>query len=337
MQSLLSDNLPPMTATPFPKDALGRQVDYLRISVTDRCNERCLYCLPAGFHDWLPREKVLTLAEIIAVAETAVRMGVKRFRVTGGEPTARKEIVEIIAALASLPGVEHVSMTSNATRLKKLAAPLRAAGLHSLNISLDALDLDRYHAITGGHLPDVLAGIDAAIAAGFQIKLNTVLIRGKTEDQIPKLIDFGEEKNIPIRFIELMPISSAAMLDGDHFLSIREVKTKLGELHPIQRSYGSGPAKYFHLAGRKVILGFIGALTDLHFCERCNKMRLTCEGQLRPCLGNHQETDLMPALRPSINQDLLTQLFLETLATKPAGHIFRDNYQPHRIMTAIGG
>ena len=326
-----------MNATPFPTDASGRQVDYLRISVTDRCNERCLYCLPAGFHDWLPREKVLTLPEIIAVAEIAVRMGVTRFRITGGEPTARKEIVEVIAALASLPGVEHVSMTTNATRLEKLAKPLREAGLHSLNISLDALELELYHAITGGHLSHVLAGIDAAITAGFQIKLNTVLIRGKTEDQIEKLIDFAEEKNIPLRFIELMPISSVEMLDDDHFLSVREVKKKLGELHPIQRSFGAGPAQYFHLAGRKVILGFIGALTDLHFCERCNKMRLTCEGQLRPCLGNHQETDLMPALRPVINPDLLAQLFLETLTTKPAEHHFRDNYQPRRVMTAIGG
>lgn len=326
-----------MSTVPFPTDAHGRQVDYLRISVTDRCNERCLYCLPAGFHDWLPREKVLTLPEIIAVAEVAVRLGVKRFRVTGGEPTARKEIVEIIAALAALPGVEHVSMTTNATRLKTLAIPLRAAGLRSLNVSLDALELERYHAITGGHLPDVLAGIDAALAVGFQIKLNTVLIRGKTEDQIEKLIDFAEVKNVPLRFIELMPVSSAEMLDDNHFLPIREVKTKLGELHPIQRSYGAGPAKYFHLAGRKVVLGFIGALTDLHFCERCNKMRLTCEGQLRPCLGNHQETDLMPALRPVINHDLLSHLFLQTLATKPAEHLFRDNYQPRRVMTAIGG
>ncbi|MEO7932641.1 MAG: GTP 3',8-cyclase MoaA [Chthoniobacterales bacterium] len=320
-----------------PTDALGRRVDYLRISVTDRCNERCLYCLPADFHDWLPREKVLTVPEILAVAEVAVQQGVRRFRVTGGEPTARKEIVEIVAALAALPGVEHVSMTTNATRLKDLAQPLREAGLSSLNISLDALNPQRYREITGGHLTSVLAGIDAALAAGFSVKLNTVLIRGRNDNEIPGLIDFAEARNVLIRFIELMPVSLTEMLDESNFLPIAEVRRSLGELIPIERSYGAGPAKYFRLAGRKAIVGFIGALTDLHFCERCNKMRLTCEGQLRPCLGNHQETDLVPALRPVIDRAWLTRLFLETLATKPAEHLFRENYQPGRVMTAIGG
>ncbi len=320
-----------------PTDALGRRVDYLRISVTDRCNERCLYCLPADFHDWLPREKVLTVPEIVAVAEVAVRQGVQRFRVTGGEPTARKEIVEIVSALSALPGVEHVSMTTNATRLKDLAKPLRKAGLSSLNISLDALDPQRYREITGGNLPSVLAGIDAALDAGFQVKLNTVLIRGRNDGEIAGLIDFAEARNILIRFIELMPVSLTEMLDESNFLPIAEVRRSLGELIPIERSYGAGPAKYFRLAGRQAIIGFIGALTDLHFCERCNKMRLTCEGQLRPCLGNHQETDLMPALRPAIDRAWLTQLFLQTLATKPAEHLFRENYQPGRVMTAIGG
>jgi len=329
-----------MNAAPFstaPMDALGRRVDYLRISVTDRCNERCLYCLPADFHDWLPREKVLTVREILAVAAVAARHGVRRFRVTGGEPTARKEIVEIVAGLAALPGVEHLSMTSNATRLRDLAKPLRAAGLRSLNISLDALDPQRYHEITGGHLPGVLAGIDAALAAGFQLKLNTVLIRGRNDAEIAGLIDFAEEREILIRFIELMPVSLTEMLDETNFLPVAEVRRNLGELIPIQRSYGAGPAKYFRLAGRRAIVGFIGALTDMHFCERCNKMRLTCEGQLRPCLGNHQETDLMPALRPVIDPEQLSQLYLQTLAGKPAEHLFRDSYQPGRVMTAIGG
>ncbi|HEX8372942.1 MAG TPA: radical SAM protein, partial [Chthoniobacterales bacterium] len=263
--------------------------------------------------------------------------GVRRFRVTGGEPTARKEIVEIVAGLAALPQVEHVSMTTNATRLKSLAQPLRDAGLTSLNISLDALDSDKYQEITSGNLATVLEGIDAAVEAGFQIKLNTVLIRGRNDDQIPALIDFAEARNLLIRFIELMPVSLTEMLDESNFLPIAEVRRTLGELIPIERSYGAGPAKYFRLAGRRAIVGFIGALTDLHFCERCNKMRLTCEGQLRPCLGNHAETDLTPALRPTINVEKLRQLYMQTLATKPAEHLFRENYQPGRVMTAIGG
>lgn len=329
----MTNSLIPFSST----DALGRKVDYLRISVTDRCNERCLYCLPADFHDWLPRHRVLNVPEILAVATVAVEHGVRRFRVTGGEPTARKEIVEIVAGLAALPQVEHVSMTTNATRLKSLAQPLRDAGLTSLNISLDALDSDKYQEITSGNLATVLEGIDAAVEAGFQIKLNTVLIRGRNDDQIPALIDFAEARNLLIRFIELMPVSLTEMLDESNFLPIAEVRRTLGELIPIERSYGAGPAKYFRLAGRRAIVGFIGALTDLHFCERCNKMRLTCEGQLRPCLGNHAETDLTPALRPTINVEKLRQLYMQTLATKPAEHLFRENYQPGRVMTAIGG
>lgn len=318
-------------------DSLGRRVDYLRISVTDRCNERCLYCLPADFHDWLPREKILTVPEILAVAQVAASQGVTRFRVTGGEPTARKEIVNIVAGLVAVPGIDHVSMTTNATRLKNLAQPLREVGLKSLNVSLDALNPERYREITGGNLVSVLEGIDAALAAGFQVKLNTVLIRGRNDAEIAGLIDYAEERNILIRFIELMPVSLSEMLDETNFLPIAEVRRGLGELIPIERSYGAGPAKYFRLAGRRAIIGFIGALTDLHFCERCNKMRLTCEGQLRPCLGNHQETNLMSALRPVIDSQKLTELFLQTLATKPAEHLFRENYQPGRVMTAIGG
>ncbi len=318
-------------------DASGRRVDYLRISVTDRCNERCLYCLPSDFHDWVPREKVLTVAEILAVARVAASHGVSRFRVTGGEPTARREIVEIVRGLASLPGVNHVSMTTNATRLADLAQPLRNVGLSSVNISLDALDPQRYREITGGDLASVLKGIDAALGAGIPMKLNTVLIRGRNEGEIPRLIDFAEERNVIIRFIELMPVSLTEMLDETNFLPVAEVCRLLGELIPVERSYGAGPAKYFRLAGRRAIVGFIGALTDLHFCERCNKMRLTCEGQLRPCLGNHQETDLLPALRPVIDEQRLAALYQATLASKPVEHLFRDNYQPGRVMTAIGG
>lgn len=318
-------------------DPFGRRVDYLRISVTDRCNERCLYCLPADFHDWLPREKILTVPEILAVAEVAVAQGVQRIRITGGEPTARREIVEIIAGLAALSGVNHLTMTTNGTRLPQLAQALHAAGLHSLNVSLDALDPVRYREITGGDVQSVLDGIDAALALGFKIKLNTVLIRGRNDSEISGLVDFAEKKDLPIRFIELMPVSLTSMLDDSNFLPIAEVQRLLGPMTPVSRNFGSGPARYFALEGRRVLVGFIGALSDLHFCEQCNKMRLTCEGQLRPCLGNHHETDLTPALRPTIDSAALARLFHQTLAIKPEAHIFRENYQPQRIMTAIGG
>lgn len=319
-------------------DSLGRKVDYLRISVTDRCNERCLYCLPADYHDWLPREEVLNREEIRAIASVAAGLGVRRIRLTGGEPTARRDIVEIVADMVRTPGIEHVSLTTNGTRLKDLARPLHEAGLHSLNVSLDALDPARYRMITGGKLEEVLAGLHAAKETGFnRIKLNTVLIRGRNEDQIGALIDFAESLDVIIRFIELMPVSLTEMLDESNFLPIAEVRRNLGSLIPIERSFGAGPAQYYRLEGRRAIVGFIGALTDLHFCDRCNKMRVTCDGKLRPCLGNHLEADFKLALRPVINASELRRIFQETLVAKPAEHIFRENYQPGRVMTAIGG
>lgn len=322
-------------------DAAGRMVDYLRISVTDRCNERCAYCLPENFHEWLPRGEILSYEEILLIARIAASMGVKKFRVTGGEPLVRRDIVYFIERLCSLPGVEQVHLTTNGTRLSELAKPLYRAGLRSLNISLDAMNAEVYHAITGGNLDQVLAGLTKAKEADFRsIKLNTVLMRGKNEDQILPLIDFAEQRGLVLRFIELMPVSLTEMLDESNFLPLAEVRNLLQEndtLDPVTERLGSGPARYFRLRKKGVTVGFIGAMTNLHFCEQCNKMRLTCEGKLRPCLGNHLETDLKPALRPTPSEERLKTLIRKTLSEKPDAHIFRENYRPQRVMTAIGG
>jgi cyclic pyranopterin phosphate synthase len=322
-------------------DPNGRRVDYLRISVTDRCNERCLYCLPENYSSWLPRAEILRDEELLAVAGTAVALGINKFRVTGGEPLVRPGIVEFIRALTALPGVESVQLTTNGTRLPQLAQPLYDAGLRRINISLDSLDEAGYRGITGGDLQPVLAGIQRVKQAGFtSIKLNTVLMRGKNEREILPLLNFAAEHDIAIRFIELMPVSLTEMLSEKNFLPVQEVYSLLqreDELEPLSDRLGFGPAKYFRLKRRGVTVGFIGALSDLHFCERCNKMRLTCDGKLRPCLGNHLETDLKPALRPELDAARLRELFRGTLALKPAEHLFRNNYQPQRIMTAIGG
>ncbi len=322
-------------------DPNGRQIDYLRISVTDRCNERCLYCLPEHYADWLPRAEILSDDELLSVARAAVGLGFKKFRVTGGEPLVRPGVVDFIRRLAALPGVESVQLTTNGTRLPALARPLFDAGLRRINISLDALDEARYRAITGGDLGAVLAGIRAVKAAGFpSVKLNTVLMRGKNDEEIMPLLNFAAEHDVTIRFIELMPVSLTEMLSAKNFLPVREVHARLqreDELEPLAEPLGYGPAKYYRLKRRGVTVGLIGALSDLHFCERCNKMRVTCDGKLRPCLGNHLETDLKPALRPELNARRLEQLFLATLSQKPAEHLFRNNYQPHRVMTAIGG
>ncbi|MGA2244650.1 MAG: GTP 3',8-cyclase MoaA [Verrucomicrobiota bacterium] len=322
-------------------DPSGRRVDYLRISVTDRCNERCLYCLPEHYSNWLPRAEVLRDEELLAVVRTAVSVGFRKFRVTGGEPLVRPGVVDFIGALAALPGVESVQLTTNGTRLPLLAQPLFDAGLRRINISLDALDERRYHAITGGELQPVLEGIKLVQRIGFpSVKLNTVLMRGKNEQEILPLLNFAAEHNVAIRFIELMPVSLTEMLSAENFLPVQEVLALLraaDDLEPLPEPLGFGPAKYFRLQRRAVTVGLIGALSDLHFCERCNKMRLTCDGKLRPCLGNHLETDLKPALRPALDLARLEDLFRGTALQKPSEHLFRNNYQPQRIMTAIGG
>lgn len=322
-------------------DPNGRRVDYLRISVTDRCNERCLYCLPENYSAWLPRAEILGEAELLAVVRTAVSLGFKKFRVTGGEPLVRPGVVDFIRELVATPGVESVQLTTNGTRLPQLARPLLEAGLRRINISLDALDANVYRSITGGELPPVLEGIRLVKQLGFpSVKLNTVLIRGKNDTEILPLLNFAAEHNVAIRFIELMPVSLTEMLSEKNFLPVAEVFSILkreDELEPLAEPLGFGPAKYFRLKKRGVTVGLIGALSDLHFCERCNKMRLTCDGKLRPCLGNHLETDLKPGLRPRVDEAILSQLFRGTLAQKPAEHLFRQNYQPQRVMTAIGG
>lgn len=320
---------------------VNRVVDYLRISVTDRCNERCLYCMPEQFHDWKPREEILSYEEILAIVEAAVARGFRHFRVTGGEPLLRAAVDRFLHDLVHTRGVESVQVSTNGTRLPAMARDLYAAGLRRLNISLDALDPAVYRAITHGELAPVLAGIRAARDVGFpSIKLNTVLIRHKNEGEIWPLIQFAAELQVPIRFIELMPVSLTEMLTEENFLPIAEVQAMISErdeLVPVEAKIGHGPARYYRLRKTGALVGFIGALTNLHFCEACNKVRLTADGQLRPCLGHHGEIDLKPALRPQVDPAALRARLDQALAEKPPEHEFRNNWQPQRIMTAIGG
>jgi cyclic pyranopterin phosphate synthase len=335
------EGLPAASATVVP-----RTVDYLRISITDRCNERCLYCLPENFSAWTPRAELLTYDEILAVVRVAVAQGFRHFRVTGGEPLVRGGVVDFIGRLRAMPGVESVQLTTNGTRLPLLARGLVRAGLERINVSLDAVDPEVYRALTRGDLQPVLDGIALCRELGVpSLKLNTVLMRGKNEDQIGPLLDFAARNELVIRFIELMPVSLSEMLDASNFLPVGEVMRNLrsdDELVPLDGKLGGlGPAKYYRLRKRNVTVGFIGALTDLHFCDHCNKMRLTADGKIRPCLGNHAEVDLKPVLRPpeggAIDLDGLAARLIQARAEKPLEHLFRNNYQPQRIMTAIGG
>ncbi|MCU0787963.1 MAG: GTP 3',8-cyclase MoaA [Verrucomicrobia bacterium] len=322
--------------------SFGRTVDYLRISVTDRCNERCLYCRPHQYAGWNGRDDQLTDDDLLRVTRVAAELGFRKFRLTGGEPLLRPNLVEVIREMHRTPGVECIGVSTNALKLPLLAESLRAAGVRTVNISLDALSPEIYKRVTGGSLEPVLDGIRAAIQAKFEfIKLNTVLMRKVNEDEIWPLIRFSSENGVPLRLIELMPLTSRDVLTPENFLSIGEVIRWLKqreELIPMPDArLGHGPARYFQLARTGAVVGFIGAMTNQHFCDTCNKMRLTSDGRLRPCLGHHEEVSLHEALSERSSDALLRRVFLQALENKPWEHAFRDNYKPCRPMTAIGG
>ena len=323
-------------------DPFQRNVDYLRISVTDRCNERCLYCMPEGYHGWERQADHLTATELVRVVRVAAELGFRKFRLTGGEPLLRHDLVEIVQGMHAIPGVEVIGLSTNGTRLAARAAALRAAGLRTVNISLDALNPELYRQLTGGQVADVLAGIQAAVAAGFErIKLNCVLMRGKNESELWPLVLFAAEHALPLRFIELMPLSRSEVITEKHFLPVGEVMQQLRERDNLiprpDRRIGHGPAKYYQLERTGALVGFIGALTNLDFCEQCNKVRLTADGKIRPCLGDHGEVDLRQALRNGASDTELQAVFTAALRSKPKEHQFRQAYQPLRPMTAIGG
>lgn len=338
----LSNSMARSRANPST-DGFGRTIDYLRISVTDRCNERCLYCMPEGYKGWAQRTDHMTADEIVRTVEAATRLGFRKFRVTGGEPLLRKDIIEILQRIWELPGTQTLGISTNATRLAALAPEIKQSGVRSINVSLDALEPGIYRGITGGDVRQVLAGIDAALEQGFEmIKLNCVLMRGVNEGEYLRLIDYAAERGLPLRFIELMPLSRSDVLDESNFLSVQELMRRLessGTLLSL-RDYrpGHGPAKYhefrFRQGSASAKIGFIGALTTSHFCESCNKLRLTADGKLRPCLGRHGEIDLLGALRAGSAPD---DLLKEAIANKPESHEFLENYKPDRPMTAIGG
>ena len=331
------------------EDRFGHRISYLRVSITDRCNERCSYCMPRELQEWLPRADILTYEETLRLIRIAADLGVTKVRVTGGEPLTRRDVLNFVRQIPKISGIANVGISTNGTLLaheiggESMASALRAAGVHSINISLDTLDPDFYAQITGRDFhAQVLAGIDAAIDARFdQIKLNTVLMRGRNEDQLVPLIEFAGAHNLILRFIELMPVSTTEVLTEENFLPIgearRAIETHYGALIPEQSFRTNGPATYFQIPGRDQRVGFIGAMTNLHFCENCNKLRLTCDGKLRPCLGSFLEFDIMKPLRAGASDDELRQFFIDVVDRKPEQHDFRENYEPNRRMIAIGG
>ena len=325
-------------------DRFGRSINYLRISVTDRCNLRCVYCLPENGVTWQAREDQLSAEEIARVAEAAAQSGVKRVRLTGGEPLVRADIVEIVARLASIPQIEEVSLTTNAMSLAKLAQPLADAGLTRVNVSLDTLDADKFRRITrGGMLSRLWDGIAAADEAGLApLKLNTVVVRGLNADELPALARLTIENPWHVRFIELMPVGNAQNWgDGfpavdERYVSVQEMRTRLAtfDLQPSTSPKGNGPARTYRIPGALGTVGFISPLGE-HFCETCNRIRLTADGFLRACLLLDGEVNLRAALRAG---EPLLPLIQKAVDAKPEGHeLLLQHYPESRRMAQIGG
>ncbi len=332
------------------EDRYGHRISYLRVSITDRCNERCTYCMPQELQEWLPRAGILSYEETLRLIRIAAGLGVKKVRVTGGEPLTRRDVASFCTELARIPGIDDIGISTNGTLLARdvepgvtMASALRRAGIRTVNVSLDTLDRESYRLATGrDFLPDALAGIEAARAAGFElIKLNCVLMRGKNDGGLVELVEYAAAKNLLLRFIELMPVTTQDVLSEDNFFPIatarRQLEAHYGALVPEPQFKTNGPASYFQIPERGQRIGFIGAMTNLHFCESCNKLRLTCDGKLRPCLGSYLEFDVMEPLRAGATDEELERFFLNVVERKPEQHDFRTTYQPGRKMVAIGG
>jgi GTP 3',8-cyclase len=335
------------TASPAPHagpllDSFGRLHSDLRISVTDRCNIRCFYCMPEQGADFAPLRSLLTLDQILRLVEIAVPLGLTKIRLTGGEPLLRPGLPRFISKLASMHGIRDLALTTNGVLLHNAAAPLYAAGLRRLNIHLDTLDRDRFRAITRrDDLPRVLAGIDAALAAGFSIKLNAVAVKGLTEPDIIPLVRFGRERNIEVRFIEFMPLDAQDLWNLDRVLTADEMITMLsrefGPLTPVPDADPRAPATEYRFPdGTRV--GFIASVSR-PFCMNCNRLRLTADGKLRYCLFAREETDIKPLLDRAHSDAALESAIRSTVWQKWAGHeINRPGFAaPQRPMYSIGG
>lgn len=322
------------------QDQFQRRIEYLRISVTDRCNLRCKYCMPETGVQWIPHEEILSFEEIQRLIKISTLLGFKRFRITGGEPLVRKGIVDFIAQVSQIPGVEDLMLTTNGMLLPEMAFDLKAAGLNRVNISLDTFDPQQFREITrGGEVDKVLQGVFRSLEAGLQpVKLNVVVVRDFNVKELSKFLELARNYPIHVRFIELMPIGISSE-QRKEFVPIAEMKEILGlqGLGPKKDVLGGGPAEYITTEGFQGSLGFISALSR-HFCDTCNRVRLTADGKLRPCLHSSKEVDLRQALRNGSSEDELADLFAQAVWHKPAEHHMNEEaWQDQRMMSQIGG
>lgn len=324
-------------------DPHQREINYLRISVTDRCNLRCTYCMPEGGVPLTNQKNILRLEEILAIVKAAVKVGIKKVRLTGGEPLVREGIIQLVADIAALPEIDDVALTTNGILLPKFGQQLKEAGLRRVNISLDTLKAERFQKITRlGKFEDAWQGIMEALHQGFHpIKLNTIIMDGMNDDEILDFAKLTMDYPLHLRFIELMPIGESNGWAAQKRITTAEIKErlyKIGKLKPVKKLEGGGPAKYYELPGAQGTIGFINAMSS-HFCSECNRLRLTSEGKLRLCLHSPQEVDLKKPLRQGASLDELAGIIAQAVSLKPFQHRMVEQgwVDDKRNMSQIGG
>ena len=322
-------------------DSFQRPINYLRISVTDRCNLRCIYCMPAEGVSLMSHNDILSYEEIYTVVKVAAELGINKVRITGGEPLVRAGLPELVQMLASIDTIDDISLTTNGTLLAHHAAELKQAGLQRVNISLDTLKPDRFKHITRlGNLEDTLEGIEVARAVGLNpVKINVVVMAGVNDDELPDFAIKTVNEGWHVRFIELMPLNGDESVTSK-LVSVKDMKRRLdplGKMEPCRVNVGNGPAKYFCLPNATGTIGFITPVTE-HFCYQCNRLRLTADGKLRPCLLSEEEIDLREPLRLSASAAELKNLIAEAIARKPQGHHLAEGITPlDRPFSQVGG
>ncbi len=328
------------SASPSLIDPFGRKIEYLRLSVTDKCNLRCFYCLPKGFKGFEQPDHWLTFDEIERVVGAFAELGVARVRITGGEPLVRKDLPQLARRLSALPGLDDLSLSTNAVLLKRHAQALHDAGVSRINVSLDSLREDRFAEITAGELKPVLEGLQAAKQAGFSpIKLNMLALKGINDDEFENVVDYCIDNDFTLRFIEAMPVGDTGVKASDNYMPLSEVKQTLSKRFELIPGVmpGGGPARYVQVKDTDLRIGFITPISQ-HFCETCNRVRLSVDGTLYMCLGQEEKFELRPLLRQGISDEGLKDAIIEAIALKPEKHEFRDKPgQVVRFMSMTGG
>lgn len=326
-------------------DGFGRHIDYVRLSVTDRCDFRCVYCMAEDM-TFIPKPQILSLEEILQLGQAFTELGVRKLRLTGGEPLVRNNVLSLIENLGALPGLDELAMTTNGSQLQRLARALKDAGVNRLNISLDSLNARRFRHLTRyGNLNQVVAGIDAAVDAGFEsIRLNAVILKGRNDDEVAQLVQFACDRGIDIAFIEEMPLGHIQEHDRAlSFISSASLHSKLSEKFTLEAlgepASNAGPARYHQVAGYASKVGFISPHSN-NFCHLCNRVRVTVEGRLLLCLGNEHSVDLRQVLRdPTADLHMLKEAITRAMTLKPEKHHFDNNGEPEivRFMNMTGG